>query len=79
MVAEVGSVARKHRLGNLQGDASERHESNFDNRTCCLRSKQQTLTSRPPRDFIFVPRMSTEPDNFNLKWLDVRSWYYYYY
>src|SRR5579859_4298332 len=40
-LAETTSVARKHRLANLQDDASKRQESNFGHRPSCLRSKQQ--------------------------------------
>jgi hypothetical protein len=41
VLAETASVARKHRLGDLHGDASERQESDSGHRTSCLRSKQQ--------------------------------------
>jgi hypothetical protein len=39
--AESASVAREQRLGDLQGDAGERQESNFGHGTSCLGSKQQ--------------------------------------
>ena len=39
--AETTAVARKHRPGDLQGDASERQESDLGHRTSCLGSKQQ--------------------------------------
>jgi hypothetical protein len=41
--AETAAVAREHRLGYLQSDASEGQESNFDHRTSCLPSKQPFL------------------------------------
>src|SRR5579875_988498 len=42
--AEPAAVARKHRLGDLQGDPSEGQESDFGHRTSCLDSKQQFRT-----------------------------------
>jgi hypothetical protein len=39
--AETAAVTRKHRLGNLQSDASEGQESDFGHRTSCLHSKQR--------------------------------------
>jgi hypothetical protein len=42
VLAETTSVAREHRLRDLQGDASKRQESDFGHCTSCLRSKQQT-------------------------------------
>jgi len=39
--AETAAVAGKHRLSNLQGDASERQESDFGHRASCLHSKQR--------------------------------------
>src|SRR4029077_13373351 len=41
VLAETASVTREHRLGDLQGDASERQESDFGHRASCLDSKQQ--------------------------------------
>jgi hypothetical protein len=41
MFAESASVTREHRPTDLQGDASERQESDFGHRTSCLDSKQQ--------------------------------------
>src|SRR5713226_9255116 len=46
VLAETASVAREHRLGDLQGDAGKRQESDFDHRTSCLGSKQQTQPDR---------------------------------
>ncbi len=37
VLSETASVARKHPLGDLHGDASERQESDFGHRTYCLR------------------------------------------
>ena len=42
VLAETTAVARKHRPRNLQGNASERQESDFGHGTPCLGSKQQT-------------------------------------
>jgi hypothetical protein len=39
--AESASVTREHRLGDLQGDASKRQQSDFGHRASCLDSKQQ--------------------------------------
>jgi hypothetical protein len=41
VLAETASVTREHRLGDLQGDAGKRQESNFGHGTSCLGSKQQ--------------------------------------
>jgi hypothetical protein len=41
VVAETASAARKHRPGDLQGEASERQESDFGHDASCLGSKQQ--------------------------------------
>jgi hypothetical protein len=41
VLAETTSVTREHRLGDLQGDASKRQQSDFGHRASCLGSKQQ--------------------------------------
>jgi hypothetical protein len=41
VLAETAAITRKHRPRNLQGDASERQESNLGHRASCLDSKQQ--------------------------------------
>ncbi len=40
--AETASVTREHCPGDLQGDASERQETGFGQRTSCLCSKELT-------------------------------------
>jgi hypothetical protein len=40
VLAESASVTREHRPRNLQGDASERQESDFGHRPSCLCRKQ---------------------------------------
>ena len=57
VLAETVSLARKHRLGDLQGDADKRRESDFGHRTSCFGSKQQSR--RLSRNLIVVTRMST--------------------
>jgi hypothetical protein len=44
--AESASVAREHRLRDLQGDASKGQESDFGHRTSCLDRKQQFQSTR---------------------------------
>ncbi|HEV2298285.1 MAG TPA: hypothetical protein VGR72_07195 [Candidatus Acidoferrales bacterium] len=44
VLAEAAAAARKHRLGNLQGDASKRQETNFGHHPSCLDRKQQFRT-----------------------------------
>jgi hypothetical protein len=41
VLAETAAVTREHRLGDLQGDASKRQQSDFGHRASCLDSKQQ--------------------------------------
>jgi hypothetical protein len=43
-LAETASITRQHRLGDLQGHAGERQESDFGHRTSCLDRKQQSRT-----------------------------------
>jgi hypothetical protein len=61
VLAETAAVTRKHRLGDLQGDASKGQESDFGHRASCLSSKQQIHGARYLEFFIVVTRMSTEP------------------
>jgi hypothetical protein len=43
VLARAASVARKHRLEKLQGDASKGQESYFGHRTSCLDSRHHFL------------------------------------
>jgi hypothetical protein len=61
--AKTASVARKHRPGDLQSDASKRQESDFGHRTSCLHRKPRSW-SMALSNFNEVARMSTEPDDF---------------